>query len=185
MSKLGDEDRSTLLRAAREAIRAASRGRVAALPATRTPALSELRACFVTLHLEGALRGCIGSLEPRGALLDAVMRNARAAAVEDPRFPPLTAEEEPRTHLEISILGLCAPMEHRTPGEVLERLRPGRDGVILRGGGHSATFLPQVWSQLPDPESFLEHLSRKAGCPGLWRRPDTEILTYQTETFEE
>lgn len=185
MSKLGDGDRSTLLRAAREAIRAATQGRVATPPVERTAALSEPHACFVTLHLEGSLRGCIGSLEPHGSLLDAVMRNARAAAMEDPRFPPLNPEEEPRVRLEISILEPCEVLEHRSTEDVVKQLFPGRDGVILRGRGHLATFLPQVWTQLPDPVQFMEHLSCKAGDPGLWRRPEAEILRYQAETFEE
>lgn len=180
-----EAERGLLLRAAREAIQAALEGRAPLRPASAAGLLLQHRACFVTLHLEGALRGCIGTLTAREPLLEAVLRHARAAAFEDRRFSPVTANEEPRLHLEISVLTELTPLVFQTPEEVCHRLGRGIDGVVLRGSGLQATFLPQVWDQLPDPETFLEHLSRKAGRPGLWRSRDAEILTYQVEAFEE
>ncbi len=178
-------DRQTLLRVAREVVRAHLEARSPRLPVSDSPALRVPRACFVTLHREGALRGCVGTLTPRGTLWDAVAQNARAAAFEDPRFEPVTAEEEPALHIEISVLTEPEALAFASPEALLAALKPGIDGVLLRAGRHQATFLPQVWEQLPDPQTFLEHLSRKAGRPGIWRTTGTEILTYRVEAFEE
>lgn len=131
--------------------------------------LGEPGACFVTLTLGGRLRGCIGSLVPRRPLCDDVRSNARAAAFDDPRFPPVTIEEFDRVRIEVSVLSPLEPFPVRSEAEALERLRPGIDGVVLEWGRHRGTFLPQVWDELPDPRTFLAHLKLKAGLPAdVW-----------------
>lgn len=147
--------------------------------------LSAPGAAFVTLTLDGHLRGCIGSLSARRPLGEDVASNARAAAFEDPRFPPLTAAELKRTDIEVSVLTEPQPMQPRnlarglTRAEVEERLVPGQDGVVLSYGMHRGTFLPQVWNQLPQPADFLTGLLRKAGLPAdLWD-PEIQIATYR------
>ncbi len=150
------------------------------------PGLSVRAAAFVTLKIAGKLRGCIGNLEPVGALWQGVRDNAINAAFHDPRFPPLSPEELPNVHLDISVLTPPMPLEYKDAEELTAKLRPEIDGVTLRDGPRSATFLPQVWRQLPSPEQFLDHLCLKAGLPQhIWRRRKLEIQTYQVQCFEE
>lgn len=151
------------------------------------PALHEDGASFVTLHKRsGALRGCIGSLVARRPLIDDVQANAKAAAFQDPRFPPLREEELDDIVIEVSILSAPEPLAHEGPEELIEKLRPNVDGVVLERGWNRATFLPQVWEQLPEPEKFLAHLCYKAGLPpDAWRNRDVKISTYQVEKFSE
>jgi AmmeMemoRadiSam system protein B/AmmeMemoRadiSam system protein A len=127
-------------------------------------------ATFVTLQLEGKLRGCIGSLAPTRGLGVDVAENARAAALRDPRFAPLTATEWPRCSLEVSVLSTPKSLRFADEAELLAQLRPGEDGVILEHEGRRATFLPQVWETLPETRAFLAELKRKAGIP-----PDTRL----------
>ncbi len=127
-------------------------------------------ASFVTLTEGGELRGCIGSLEARRPLGDDVRANAANAALRDPRFTPLTAAELPRVRIEVSVLSPAEPMAARTEAEAIAELRPGIDGVVLDAGPRRATFLPQVWQEVPAPARFLALLRRKAGLPtDLWR----------------
>ena len=151
------------------------------------PALHEDGASFVTLHKRsGALRGCIGSLVARRPLIDDVQANAKAAAFQDPRFPPLREEELGDIVIEVSILSAPEPLAYDGPEELIEKLRPNVDGVVLERGWNRATFLPQVWEQLPEPEKFLAHLCYKAGLPpDAWRNQDVKISTYQVEKFSE
>ena len=150
------------------------------------PALSQRAAAFVTLKKDGSLRGCIGNLEPVGALWEGVRDNTLNAAFNDHRFSPLTADELSVVHLSISILSQPKPLDYKEPEELASKLRPGIDGVILRDGRRGATFLPQVWQQLPKPEQFLGHLCLKAGLPQeTWRQRKLEIQTYQVQSFEE
>jgi uncharacterized protein len=158
----------------------------AELPAPGEPALSVKAATFVTLKIAGRLRGCIGNLEPIGPLWQGIRDNAINAAFHDHRFSPLTPEELPEVHLDISILSQPVPLEYADASELLDKLRPGIDGVILRDGRHTATFLPQVWQQLPVPEQFLGHLCLKAGLPQeYWRQARLAINTYQVQSFAE
>lgn len=152
---------------------------------TGHPDLDEAGACFVTLHLDGRLRGCIGSLTATRPLRDDVVENARAAAFGDPRFPPLTPTEFPRTRIEVSVLSPPVPMPVASRQEARERLTPGVDGVVLEWGGHRATFLPQVWEQLPDPETFLSHLLRKAGLPGDFWADDLRLYQYTVTAWDD
>ena len=150
------------------------------------PALSAKAATFVTLKIAGKLRGCIGSLEPDSPLWEGIRDNAINAAFHDHRFSPLTPEELPAVHLDISILSRAQPLHYDEPEDLPAKLRPGVDGVILRDGHWRATFLPQVWQQLPTAEQFLDHLCLKAGlAQGTWRQRKLEILTYQVQCFEE
>ena len=150
------------------------------------PALSVPAATFVTLKIAGQLRGCIGNLEPDGPLWQGIRDNAINAAFNDYRFSALRPEELPAVHLDISILSQPRPLVYQDPEELPLKLRPGIDGVILRDGRRSATFLPQVWQQLATPELFLEHLCLKAGLPrDIWRQKKLEIYTYQVQCFEE
>ena len=152
--------------------------------ALRAPAFQEKRGVFVTLHEHGQLRGCIGSLSAYRSIVDGVRENAINAAFNDYRFGPVTAEELADLEIEVSILTEPQPLAYDGAEQLLARLRPGVDGVIIRRGGASATFLPQVWEQLPEPADFLGHLCRKAGLsPEEWRRGGLEVQTYQVRYF--
>jgi len=141
---------------------------------------------FVTLKSNDVLRGCIGNLEADGSIVDAVERNALNAAFNDHRFQPLKAEELDGITIDISILSKPEVLDYSDSEDLISKLRPMVDGVILRHGKKGATFLPQVWSQLPDPEQFLEHLCRKAGLsPGMWQQEHLDIYIYQVQCFEE
>jgi AmmeMemoRadiSam system protein A len=150
------------------------------------PKLSETKACFVTLTENGELRGCIGHISPQEPLSQAVVDNARNAAIRDPRFPPVQPGEAGKIKIEISVLTEPKPLQFSSPEDLLAKLQPGKDGVVLKLDGQGATYLPQVWEQLPDKVEFLNHLSEKAGCaPGDWRKPGTTVLIYHVEAFKE
>jgi AmmeMemoRadiSam system protein B/AmmeMemoRadiSam system protein A len=150
------------------------------------PALQAPCGTFVTLKIGGQLRGCIGSLVGHEPLVEGIRTNALNAAFHDPRFRPLTAGELDRVSIEVSILTAPQPLEYADAEDLVARLRPHVDGVTIRKGFASATFLPQVWDQLPETEVFLSHLCQKAGLPGgAWRRGDLEVETYQVQYFEE
>ena len=146
-------------------------------------------ASFVTLTSGrapgGALRGCIGSLEARRPLREDVEANAVAAALHDPRFAPLTARELDDTVVEVSVLSAPAALPAADEAELLTRLRPGVDGVVLSACGRRATFLPQVWEQLPDPADFLARLRRKAGLPADYWGRDVVVETYTVTAWQE
>jgi len=167
---LSEEERKTLRGLARESIRhslkrhpLAKRNRLKVDPADYPPALRELGAVFVTLNLEGRLRGCIGSLEPRRSLVEDVVHNARAAAFDDRRFKPVSPSEFPRLDVHVSVLTPLVPLKVESRRELLDILRPGRDGLLVEDPPHRSTFLPQVWESLPDPEDFLGELFLKGG----------------------
>lgn len=149
--------------------------------------LLEPGAAFVTLHTRsGSLRGCIGSLQARRPLVEDVRHNALAAAFEDPRFPALSAHELPEIVIEVSVLSASQPLEYTDAADLVQKLRPGIDGVVLESGWHRATFLPQVWDQLPSHREFLGNLCFKAGLPAeAWRGDTVKISTYQVEEFAE
>lgn len=149
------------------------------------PELQVQRASFVTLHRNGMLRGCIGHLQAVAPLVRDVADNAYSAAFRDPRFPPLTPPELESLEIHISILTPARPLEFSSEADLVARLRPGVDGLILEDGRHRGTFLPSVWESLPEPREFLRHLKHKAGLsPDYWS--DTvRILRYETESFSE
>jgi AmmeMemoRadiSam system protein B/AmmeMemoRadiSam system protein A len=137
------------------------------------PFLKVPAATFVTLKLDGRLRGCIGSLRVQRSLLEDVRANARAAAFNDPRFPPLRFDELSAIRIEVSLLAAQERMAFSDEADALSQMRPGIDGIVLEHGRHRGTFLPQVWDSLPEPTIFLSELKRKAGlAPDFW---DAEI----------
>ncbi|MBC2711269.1 MAG: AmmeMemoRadiSam system protein B [Desulfosarcina sp.] len=141
---------------------------------------------FVTLKSNNQLRGCIGSLSATAPLVSGVRDNALNAAFHDPRFSPLRKTELDAVHIEVSVLTEPVPLAYTDADDLLSKLRPGIDGVIIKKGFASATFLPQVWEQLPQPEQFLSHLCMKAGLPaGQWREGDLTVQVYQVQYFEE
>ena len=119
--------------------------------------------CFVTLTMGGNLRGCIGYIEGIKPLYEAVIDNAKNAALGDPRFSNVSPGELSKIKVEVSVLTKPEPLEYDGVDDLLGKLEPGRDGIILRKGYSQSIYLPQVWDQLPDKVEFLEHLSRKAG----------------------
>ena len=121
------------------------------------------RASFVTLKKDGDLRGCIGSLEAHRPLGEDVVANARAAAFQDPRFSPLARKEFESVEIEVSLLSAPRRVLFEDHADLIRQMRPGEDGIILECEGRRATFLPQVWESLPDPEQFLAQLKQKAG----------------------
>lgn len=148
--------------------------------------LRENGASFVTLTEDGDLRGCIGALEPYQPLVQDVCEHAVAAALDDYRFQPVSPREVARLQIEISRLTPPQPFVYEDPMELITRLRPHIDGVIIQDGIRRATFLPQVWEKLSDPQEFLAHLCDKMGAPyNLWRRKPLKVLTYQVEEFHE
>ncbi len=148
------------------------------------PELQQPAACFVTLHKEGQLRGCIGSLEAHQPLVRDVSDNAFAAAFRDPRFGPLQEDEKQNLQLSISVLTPARPMNFSSEQDLLQQIKPGVDGLILQDGGRRGTFLPSVWEQLPDKEEFLKHLKLKAGLPVDHWSDTLQVSRYQTESFE-
>jgi hypothetical protein len=142
-------------------------------------------AVFVTLTQQGQLRGCVGSLVAHRALLDDLEVNACAAAFQDPRFPPLEHRELAITQIEVSILSPAVPMTFSSETDALAQLQPGIDGVILEHGRHRATFLPQVWEQLPDARQFIAHLKNKAGLATDFWANDLRLSRYHVEKFKE
>jgi hypothetical protein len=139
---------------------------------------------FVTLHKEGQLRGCIGSLSATRALGRDVASNARAAAFEDPRFAKLTREEWPRCSVEVSLLSAPKPIEFADEADLHAQICAGEDGLILECEGKRATFLPQVWESLPDKRRFLLELLIKAGLPGDTRLARCKVWRYRVRKFQ-
>jgi AmmeMemoRadiSam system protein A len=181
-------EQKVLLRLAREALENGVRGRK--LPSIDetllTPSLREEGSSFVTLTEHEQLRGCIGSLEPYQSLAEDVREHAAAAALQDPRFPPVAEAELNGIQIEVSRLTRPVPLEYNDADDLLTRLCPHVDGVILRDGFRRATFLPQVWEKISDPAEFLDNLCYKMGAqPGLWRKKHLEVLTYKVEEFHE
>lgn len=185
---LSDAEQGLLLALARVTVERAARGESdpkvdgCGVP----PKLLEHRASFVTLMLDGRLRGCVGNLTAQQPLYLSVLRNARAAALRDTRFAPLSRAEAEVVSIKISVLTPLLPVSFANIDELLGQLTPGKHGVVLRTQGRQGTFLPQVWEQFPDKTAFMNSLSRKAGLgENDWRLPGTEILLYETQSFGE
>jgi uncharacterized protein len=186
--RLTDDEKQILLGLARQAlIEAVNNRHLGRLDLSNLPPrLQKLGATFVTLTWRGALRGCIGALEAYLPLAEDVREHTRAAALEDYRFPPVQPADIGEIAIEISRLTIAQPLDYEGPVDLLDKLRPGIDGVILSDGYHRATFLPQVWEKLPDKVAFLEHLCQKMGAPAdAWRRKKLQVALYQVEEFHE
>lgn len=151
----------------------------------RTAWLEEPGATFVTLALHGQLRGCIGSLEAHRPLIDDVRYNAVAAAFQDPRFAPLTKEEFADVIIDVALLSTPEPIHFSSEKDALTQLNPGLDGVTLEYGSHHATYLPQAWAQLPDPQVFLAHLKSQAGLPEDFWSDDIKLSHYTIRRWRE
>lgn len=185
---LTDAEKQTLLQLVREAVEHAVRGK--SLPAlnldTRTAALRENGASFVTLTINNELRGCIGALEAYQPLAQDVREHAIAAALEDPRFEPVSESELNRIRIEVSRLTEPQALSYANADELIAKIRPHVDGVILKNSFRKATFLPQVWEKIPEPDEFLGQLCRKMGArSNLWREATLQVYTYQVEEFHE
>lgn len=153
--------------------------------AVDAPWLQEPGATFITLTQDGALRGCIGSLEAHRPLLEDVQSNAVSAAFRDPRFPPLQAVELRYTRVEVSLLSPSEPLLFESEQHALAQLRPEIDGIIFEYGRYRSTFLPQVWEQLPDPQTFMAHLKHKAGlAPNFWAT-GVKLARYSVSKWKE
>ncbi|MEW5908396.1 MAG: AmmeMemoRadiSam system protein A [Thermodesulfobacteriota bacterium] len=187
MAGLTDSDKKAMLVLARSAIAARL------IKGIKIPSLKESvkesgekRGCFVSLHKKGSLRGCIGTLEPTLPLAEGIEENAKSAAFHDPRFLPLTREELDQVDIEISILTEPISLKFKDGEDLKRQLKAGLHGVILARGRQRATFLPQVWDQLPDKEEFLGELCRKAGMDRFcWKRTDVAVSVYEVVHFSE
>jgi AmmeMemoRadiSam system protein A len=140
-------------------------------------------ATFVTLHLDKKLRGCIGILKPIRPLVEDVAYNAWAAAFTDNRFMPLSAREFGDLDVHISILGIPEDVDFSSEDDLVHKIRPGVDGLILEEGFNKGTFLPSVWESLTDPRIFLNHLKLKAGLPEDYWSDQIKVKRYTVEEF--
>jgi AmmeMemoRadiSam system protein A len=186
--EISEEARKELLRIARDAVRAASKGASAPeLDLDGLPApLAAHGASFVTLRHDDQLRGCIGSLAAKNPLALDVQMHAAAAAREDFRFAPIAPNEVDELELEVSVLSEPELLDCASPEDLLAHISPHQDGVILVCGHHRATFLPSVWESLSDHETFMQMLCDKANLPSdAWRSADAEVSTYQVMSFDD
>ncbi len=152
-------------------------------PGAFPEALREPRATFVTLHLGGELRGCVGALEARAPLVVDVAKSAFGAAFRDSRFAPVRGEDVAGLDIHIAILSPLERIAVASEAALLAALRPGVDGVVLRDGTCQGTFLPAVWERLPEPRRFVEELKRKAGLrPDHWSKT-VEVSRYSVESI--
>ena len=188
-NQLTSQEKETLLKIARESLELKLRGEKLPplnAPSQQTPLLQSDGATFVTLTVDGQLRGCIGTLQPYQPLAEDVREHALAAALHDYRFPQVQADELDSIEIEISRLTAPVPLDYTDAEDLLAKLRPGVDGVVLRDGSRRATFLPQVWDQLPNARDFLNHLCQKMGAKSnLWQQKKLDVLIYQVEEFSE
>ena len=178
---LSEAARRALLGIAREQIRA-SLGPRGALPAPGRPDEPDLLAgAFVSLHVAGRLRGCIGTFDTTRPVAEQVRQMAVAASTRDPRFPPLGPEELDAVDIEISVLTPPRPVADPSEVEV------GRHGIVVTRGHRRGVLLPQVASDHGwDRETFLAHTCVKAGLPpDAWKDPETELEVFEAEVFGE
>lgn len=187
-NQLSGEEKQLLLETARNAIRREldKEEKIPLMMDEYSPKLRENGACFITIKKNGVLRGCVGSIEAVQPLIQDVRERAVAAAFQDYRFPPLTLPEFDEIRIEISRLTPPRKLNYQDPEDLINKLRPRIDGVILRYQTHRGTFLPQVWEQLPSPELFLNRLCIKMGLDqSVWRSAKLQVETYQVEKFQE
>jgi len=182
------EEKKLLLNIAREAIyHAVTHQKLIPLDLSAfSKTLQDQGASFVTLTRDGALRGCVGTIEATMPLVLDVKEHAVAAALHDFRFAPVEKREVDQLVIEVSRLSQPAPIRYTTPGELPESIRIGIDGIVIRRGMNRATFLPQVWEKIPDPERFLSQLCLKLGCPAeTWQNEMLDVSSYEVESFSE
>ena len=186
--QLNETEQKILLGIARETLEDCVRG----IPLSRIKLeelpgrLRENGASFVTLTIAERLRGCIGTLEAYQPLAEDVQEHTVAATLQDFRFPKVQPRELSAINIEISVLTPRTPLHYDNPEDLAHKLRPGVDGVVLQDGYRKATFLPQVWEKLPDPEEFLAQLCLKMSAPtDLWRTKPLQVFIYQVQDFHE
>ena len=174
-----------LLQIARDAIAyGLEHGRAPRIEISGFPeALRETAATFVTLTINGQLRGCIGTLQAYQPLAADVAEHAYAAAFRDPRFPALRANELAQLEIHISVLTPAEPMQFDSEEDLIRQMQPGEDGLILEDLGRKGTFLPSVWESLPTPKDFLQHLKIKAGLPEDYWSDTLKVYRYRTESI--
>ena len=148
-------------------------------------ALAEPGATFTTLKFEGELRGCRGALEASHPLAEDVARSAFQAAFQDPRFDPVDEDELGVIRLEVSVLSPLEAIPVTNEAELLDRLTPGTDGLVIFADGRRATFLPSVWETLADPRQFLAALKAKCGLANDYWSERLEFQRYQTTLYVE
>jgi AmmeMemoRadiSam system protein A len=184
---LAPQQRATLMGVARQSIEhgLAYGQALVVTPSEYHRDLKVVRASFVTLQIQGRLRGCIGHLEAVQPLIVDVAENAFAAAFRDPRFPPLQRDEWADVDIHLSLLTRPEPMRFDDESDLIAQIRPGEDGLILQDGPNRGTFLPSVWESLPDPVQFLTHLKYKAGLAANHWSDRVEVYRYRTESFGE
>jgi AmmeMemoRadiSam system protein A len=182
---LSPQHRRELLALARQSIGSAlAAGQRVPCPRPFPPGdLSAQRASFVTLHIGEELRGCCGTLDALHPLSEDVWRNAFASAFTDPRFAPLTADEWPHVTIHVSVLSELELLDAADEAALLSALRPQVDGLVLQCKGMRATFLPDVWEHMADPQRFLRHLKLKGGWTADFWSPEMRAWRYTTESF--
>lgn len=184
VAELAPEQKQLLLNLARQSLLAAVTGTTVPVPPSTDSMLETTCGCFVTLTKNGNLRGCIGYIEAIKPLINAIIDNARNAALHDPRFPAVTPEEIEQIIIELSVLSKPEQLHYKNSDELLTKIIPGEQGVILKKGPLQSTYLPQVWEQLPEKIPFLESLSRKGGMQhDGWKTADVRV--YQVLHFSE
>ena len=149
------------------------------------PEMSLPKATFVTLTQHGRLRGCIGSLIAHRPFIDDLISNAHSAAFKDPRFAPLTVAEFNEIKIEISLLSEPALVNYVNKDDLQSKIHINIDGIVIRLGSHQATFLPQVWEELNDFDTFFAHLGMKAGIGNDPLSYHPEVYTYQVDKIKE
>lgn len=160
-------------------------------PAVRADQLPEVfrqkGAVFVTLKTkEGALRGCIGSLIAYRSLQEDIVENAISSAFHDPRFPPMNITELPFIKIELSLLHEPVELTYTTAYELLSKITPMEDGLIIKFEEYQATFLPSVWEEIGSKEEFISKLCQKAGLDAdFWRSKKLEVYVYKAEKIIE
>lgn len=147
--------------------------------------LAEPAATFTTLRLAGELRGCCGSLEATRPLATDLAGSAFAAAFRDSRFDPVRRDELGAIRVEVAVLSPLEPVPAVDEEDLLSRLTPGTDGLVIVEGLRRATFLPKVWDNLADPRQFLSQLKAKCGLPTDYWSERLEFLRYQATSYTE
>ncbi|MDX2463559.1 MAG: AmmeMemoRadiSam system protein A [Porticoccus sp.] len=185
--ELSPDDKQTLLSLARESIqvRLLFERELHIDELVFSLALQQQASSFITLHKKNKLRGCLGALQAREPLVMDVVHNAAASAFDDPRFPPVTLDEEPELQIEISVLTSPTPLVFTSEQDLLEQLIPNEDGLIIEVGAHRATFLPSAWNRLPGKIEFLKQLKLKAELPAVFWSDDIKAWRFQTLCFQE
>ena len=182
---LSIEDQKTCINVARESIKQGLQYGTAVniIGCDYAADLQQNLCSFVTLHINGNLRGCIGALEAYQPLINDIAEHAYSAAFQDPRFPALQENEYEQLDIKISVLGKPELISFKSEEDLLQQIRPNIDGLILESGMNRGTFLPSVWEQLPDKKDFLNHLKLKAGLPKEWWDDSVKISRYETFSF--